>query len=77
MCLGELGTVLRVDHAADTAEVDFGGRRTPVSLMVLDHPVAAGDWVVVHAGFALERLSAAEAHEAARIRATTGAEEEP
>ena len=74
MCLGELGEVVRVD--GDTAEVVGGtGRRTTVSLMTLDQPVAAGDWLVVHAGFALERVSPAEAEEAARIRAASSTEE--
>jgi hydrogenase expression/formation protein HypC len=73
MCLGALAEVVRVD-AAD-AEVVSGGRRTTVSLLVLDDPVTVGDWLVVHAGFALERLTAAEARDAARIRATTGEEE--
>ena len=74
MCLGEMGEVVRVD--AGTAEVVTGaGRRTTVSLMTLDLPVAAGDWLVVHAGFALERVTPAEAEEAARIRATSSTEE--
>jgi hydrogenase expression/formation protein HypC len=74
MCLGELVEVVRV--GADTAEVLREGRRLTVSLLVLEEPVVAGDWLVVHAGFALERLTSAEAQEAALIRAATGSEEE-
>jgi hydrogenase expression/formation protein HypC len=74
MCLGELVEVVRV--GADTAEVLREGRRLTVSLLVLEEPVVAGDWLVVHAGFALERLTPAEAQEAALIRAATGSEEE-
>jgi hydrogenase expression/formation protein HypC len=75
VCLGELAEVVRAD--ADTAEVtSHQGRRSTVSLMVLAEPVAVGDWLVVHAGFALERVTPAEAQEAARIRAAAGAEEE-
>jgi len=74
MCLGELVEVVEVD--GQTAEALRGGRRLTVSLLTLDEPVSAGDWLVVHAGFALERVTPAEAHEAARIRAETVPEEE-
>ena len=74
MCLGELVEVVHVGPA--TAEVTRGGRRVTVSLLTLEDPVAVGDWLVVHAGFALERVTPAEAHEAARIRAANGPEEE-
>ena len=75
MCLGELAQVLVVD-AAGTAEVACTGRRTTVSLMTLDQPVAVGDWLVVPSGFALERLTAAEAAEAAGIRAAAHPDQE-
>jgi hydrogenase expression/formation protein HypC len=74
MCLGELGEVVRVG-ADGTVEVTSGGRQASVSLMVLGEPVAVGDWLVVHAGFALERLTPEEAEEAALLRAAGGQEE--
>ncbi len=69
MCLGELAEVTRVTESG-TAEVSTGGRSRTVSLLTLEEPVAPGDWVLVHAGFALSRLTAEEVHEAALIRAT-------
>ena len=42
-----------------------------MSLLTLDEPVTPGDWVLVHSGFALGRLTADEAHEADQIRTTT------
>lgn len=69
MCLGELAEVIRVLEDG-TAEVRGGGRTRSVSLLTLEERVGPGDWVVVHAGFALSRLTAAEAHEAALIRVT-------
>jgi hydrogenase expression/formation protein HypC len=72
MCLGELAEVVGVG-AGDTVEVDYGGRRATVSLLVLGEPAAVGDWVVVHAGFVLERVTPEEAQEAVRIRAQGGA----
>ncbi len=69
MCLGELAEVIRVLEDG-TAEVRSGSRTRSVSLLTLEERVGPGDWVVVHAGFALSRLTADEAHEAAIIRAT-------
>lgn len=70
MCLGELAEVMQVT-AAGTAEVCSDGRLKTVSLLTLESPVVPGDWLVIHSGFALERITAAEAEEAALIRAAT------
>lgn len=70
MCLGELAEVTQVNERG-TAEVCSGGRTKTVSLLTLEGPVVPGDWVVIHSGFALERITAAEADEAALIRAAT------
>ena len=75
MCLGELVEVVRL--GADTAEVTRDGRHLTVSLLVLDERVVAGDWLVVHAGFALERLTPAQAQEAILIRAAADSQEGP
>lgn len=69
MCLGELAEVTQVP-APGTAEVRAGDRTRTVSLLTLEEPVAPGDWVLIHSGFALSRLTAEEAHDAALIRAT-------
>lgn len=58
MCLGVPVRVLEV--AEGTARVDAGGATREVSLMLLDG-VVPGDWVILHAGFAIERLDPAEA----------------
>lgn len=70
MCLGELAEVIAVTDQG-TADVRVGERIRSVSLMTLEDPIAPGDWVVVHSGFALSRLTAAEAREAELIRTTT------
>ncbi len=67
MCLGEICRVVSV--SADTASaVTPTGAERHVSLMALSATVAAGDWLVVHSGFALERLTADEADAALAIR---------
>ena len=44
----------------EQAEIEVGGVRSRISLALLDD-VAAGDFVIVHAGFAIARLNVAEA----------------
>ncbi|HEU5036634.1 MAG TPA: HypC/HybG/HupF family hydrogenase formation chaperone [Nocardioides sp.] len=74
MCLGELAEV--VDHVDErTVRARVGARVVTVSLLTLDGPVSPGDWLQVHSGFALARLTEEERREAVRIRTTT--EEEP
>ena len=69
MCLGELAEVLEL-AAGPTAVVRSSGRVVTVSLLTLDEPVAPGDWVLCHSGFALRRLTPEEAGDAAAVRAT-------
>lgn len=63
MCLAVPGKVLTVagdDPLDRTGRVSFGGVVREVSLAFVPE-AAAGDYVVVHAGFALNRLDEAEA----------------
>jgi hydrogenase expression/formation protein HypC len=63
MCREWVARVARVD-ADGTATVDVAGRLHRVSLAVLDVegvPVAPDDWVIVHTGLAIERLTPAAA----------------
>lgn len=71
MCLGEVAQVVRLGPGR-TALVRSSQRTASVSLLTLDEDVAPGDWVLVHSGFALTRLSVDEAAEASAIRATAG-----
>ena len=54
MCLGVPGLVLEVDEL--TALVDFWGVKRRVRLDLVDEPVAAGDYVLNHVGFAIRRI---------------------
>jgi hydrogenase expression/formation protein HypC len=58
MCLGVPGKVLLVDGLIAT--VDFWGVRRQVRLDVVDEPVAPGDYVLNHVGFAIRRIPASE-----------------
>ena len=56
MCLGVPGLVIEVDDF--TAVVDFWGVRRRVRLDLVDEPVALGDYVLNHVGFAIRRIPA-------------------
>ena len=70
MCLGDLARVVDlVDE--QTVRALVGDRLVTVSLLTLDGPVVPGEWLQVHSGFALARLTDEERREADRIRQTT------
>jgi hydrogenase expression/formation protein HypC len=60
MCLGIPGRI--VSLSGDIAEVDFGGVSRKVSLLLCPE-VHQGDYVLVHVGFAIQRLEEQEALE--------------
>lgn len=60
MCLGIPAKVM--ERNGDAAVVELGGVRREISLMLLDD-ISVGEWVIVHAGFAIERLSEEEAEQ--------------
>ncbi len=59
MCLAIPVRVVEMP-AADTAIVDLGGVRKEISLALVDD-VGIGDYVIVHVGYALNKLDPEEA----------------
>lgn len=69
MCLGIPGQVVeRVDgYGGQLALVDVQGAQRRVNLGMLseaEQDVSAGDWVLIHMGFAVERIDASGADQA-------------
>ncbi len=62
MCLAVPSKVVEIDEAFKTGRVDHLGARIKVNLALLDD-VKIGDWVIVHAGFAISKLDEADAEE--------------
>ncbi len=60
MCLAVPGQI--IEKRETDATVDFQGSRVDISLM-LTPEAKAGDWVLVHAGFAISLLDEDEARE--------------
>ena len=77
MCLAIPAQVVEIS-GNETAIVELGGIRKAISTALLDE-VAVGDYVIVHVGYALERLNVAEAEETLRLFAELAASvtEEP
>ena len=71
MCLGIPARVVRVDEReAGLATVDVSGVRRSISIALVDDadvPIEAGDWVLVHVGFALARIDEEQARETLQL----------
>ena len=70
MCLGEIAQVTDVVDDR-TVRARVGERVVTVSLLTLDGPASPGEWLQVHSGFALARLTEEERREAELIRNST------
>jgi hydrogenase expression/formation protein HypC len=74
MCLGIPGRVveLRTDHP-DLARVDVEGVIRDVNLALLeDDPAVPGEWVLIHLGFALQKMTEAEVKDARDVATALG-----
>ncbi len=60
MCLGIPGRIIEINGT--TAKADVAGTRKDVSLKLLEG-VGVGDFVIIHAGFAIEKLDTEKALE--------------
>jgi hydrogenase expression/formation protein HypC len=65
MCLGIPGQIVEVvDETFQIAKVDVSGVKRAVSIaLVASEEVAAGDWVLIHVGFAMSKIDEREAQE--------------
>jgi hydrogenase expression/formation protein HypC len=60
MCLAVPAKILEL-LPGQMALVDINGAQREVSLMLLDDGVQAGDYVLLHVGYAIERIDEEEA----------------
>jgi hydrogenase expression/formation protein HypC len=71
MCLAIPAQITSIDEMADTATVSLGGVRKQISLALVD-AARVGDYVLVHVGYALNRISPEEAERTLRLIAEAG-----
>ncbi|MEJ0020362.1 MAG: HypC/HybG/HupF family hydrogenase formation chaperone [Acetobacteraceae bacterium] len=78
MCLGIPARIVRIDDAERMlATAEVGGVRRQVNIIcIVDdaHPVEScvGDWVLLHVGFAMNRIDEAEAAATLRVLSELG-----
>jgi hydrogenase expression/formation protein HypC len=64
MCLAIPARITRIDDRMAT--IDMEGARREVSLLLLED-ARVGDYVIVHAGFAIHKIDEAEANESLKV----------
>ncbi|MBW1780127.1 MAG: HypC/HybG/HupF family hydrogenase formation chaperone [Deltaproteobacteria bacterium] len=64
MCLAIPAKVIEIDNHMGT--IDMEGTRREVSLLLLED-AKVGDYVIVHAGFAIHKIDEAEAMESLKV----------
>ena len=75
MCLAIPARIVALKD--NMATVDMDGTRREASLLLLENP-ALGDYVIIHAGFAIHKIDEAEAMESLRVlRQLASLEETP
>ncbi|MGB6339742.1 MAG: HypC/HybG/HupF family hydrogenase formation chaperone [Candidatus Aminicenantaceae bacterium] len=65
MCLGIPAKVVEVDESG-IGKVDYLGTKVKANLTLLED-VKIGDWVILHAGFAISQLNEEEAQETLQL----------
>lgn len=71
MCLAIPAQIASIDETSDTATVALGGVSKQVSLALVD-AARVGDYVLVHVGYALIRISPEEAERTLQLIAEVG-----
>ncbi|MCP8322242.1 MAG: HypC/HybG/HupF family hydrogenase formation chaperone [archaeon] len=64
MCLGVPGKLVKI--IGTKGIVSFGGAKREVDLSLIEKPII-GEYVIVHAGFAIEKLDKIEAKKTIRL----------
>jgi hydrogenase expression/formation protein HypC len=75
MCLGIVGQVVALsEEHPELATVDVAGAPRDINIMMLaEDGLECGDWILIHAGFAMEKIDEATAREQmAALREYTG-----
>ena len=65
MCVGVPSKIVKINDSM--AVIDVEGAQREVSLLLLDEEVQLGDFVIVHAGFAIRKIHEEDAHENLRL----------
>jgi hydrogenase expression/formation protein HypC len=72
MCLAIPGQVVELAPGGHLATVEVSRVRRTINIDLLEPPPAPGEWVLIHVGFAMSRISDEEAAEQLRLLAMLG-----
>lgn len=72
MCLAIPGQIVELAPGGHLATVEVSKVRRTINIDLLEPPGAPGEWVLIHVGFAMSRISAEEATEQLRLLAMLG-----
>ena len=64
MCLGIPGRVVALRDNPHLATIDVLGDEATINIGMLEEPLAVGDYVLIHVGFAMNKIDPAEARKA-------------
>lgn len=72
MCLAIPAKIIKITNS--TADIEIGGIIKKVSLDLIDESVSLtiGDYVIIHAGFAIQKLDEEDAKEALTLLSQVG-----
>lgn len=74
MCLAIPGQIVEVASGGHFATVEVSKVRRTINIDLLDEPPTPGEWVLIHVGFAMNRISAERAEEQLKLLAMLGDE---
>lgn len=67
MCLSIPSQIVSIDKKANTCIVDTMGTKREVSLDILEEKVEIGDYVLIHIGYAMNKISKEHALESLEL----------
>ncbi len=75
MCLGIPGEIIEIlTDRPDLAKVDVCGVKRAINIGLLeDEELSAGDWVLIHVGFAMSKIDEQEAKDTREFLVSLGA----
>lgn len=77
MCLAIPGQVVSIGPEPHVAVVEVSKVRRKINIDLLkDDPVSVGDWVLIHVGFAMTKISDRDAEEQLRLLRMLGEDED-
>jgi hydrogenase expression/formation protein HypC len=75
MCLAIPGQIVELASGGHLATVEVSKVRRTINIDLLEPPPGPGEWVLIHVGFAMSRISADDAAEQLRLLAMLGEDE--